>query len=354
MKPKLISFDSSPRNVAFNCALLVLGVMLLSATPLHLLLLPESPWYYSLIAPVISAVAAYFLVSYFVQKYILGKIRLIYKTIRSLKKDNNDLNLNLSRDLLKEVNREVIDWADDQRKEIEVLKEKESFRREFIGNLAHEIKTPIFAIQGYILTLLEGGMNDPRINKKFLEKASRSTDRMVAMIEDLDSISQLESGKLKLNIEEFDIVHLAQDIMDGLEIRAQRSNVKLKFNKRYEKPIMVYADPNRIGQVISNLLVNSINYAKPEGGETEVRFFDIDEDILIEIADNGIGIDQKDLTRIFERFFRVDKHRSRHTGGSGLGLSICKHIVNAHGYTMDVRSTKDIGTTFLFPLRKAI
>ncbi len=282
----------------------------------------------------------------------MAKIRLIYKTIRSLKKESNDLNVSFSKDLLKTVNREVIDWADDKRKEIEVLKEKENFRREFIGNLAHEIKTPIFAIQGYILTLLEGGMNDPRINKKFLDKASRSVDRMTAMIEDLDSISQLESGQLQLHMEDFDIVALSQDIMDALEMRAKEHNVTLKFNKKYDKPIIVHADPNRISQVISNLLVNSINYAKTEEGETEIRFFDIDEDVLVEVADNGIGIDRQDIPRIFERFFRVDKHRSRHTGGSGLGLSICKHIINAHGYTMDVRSTKGIGTTFLFPLKK--
>lgn len=353
MKLKLISFDSSPRSVALNCSLLILGSLLLIGSPLHYLLDTEVAWYIPLIWPLLSAIATYIFVSFFIQQFIIAKIRLIYKTIRSLKKDSNELNLKLSKDLLKEVNREVIDWADDQRKEIEVLREKENFRREFIGNLAHEIKTPIFAIQGYVLTLLEGGMHDPRINKKFLEKASRSVDRMVAMIEDLDSISQLESGKLKLNIEEFDIVALAQDIIDSLELRSKNSNVTLKFNKKYDKPIMVYADPNRIGQVLSNLLVNSINYAKPEGGQTEIRFFDIDEDVLIEVADNGIGIDNKDIARIFERFFRVDKHRSRHTGGSGLGLSICKHIVNAHGYTMDVRSTKDIGTTFLFPLRKA-
>ncbi|MGB0165696.1 MAG: sensor histidine kinase [Luteibaculum sp.] len=303
--------------------------------------------------PILAGFLSFFLIAFFIQQFIVAKIRLIYKTIRSLKKESDELNLNFSKDLLKTVNREVIDWADDKRKEIEVLKEKENFRREFIGNLAHEIKTPIFAIQGYVLTLLEGGMNDPRINKKFLEKASRSVERMVAMIEDLDSISQLESGQLKLNLEDFDIVSLAQDIMDSLEMRSKEHNVKLKFSKKYDKPIYVHADPNRVGQVISNLLVNSINYSKSEGGETEIRFFDIDEDVLIEVADNGIGIDRQDIPRIFERFFRVDKHRSRHTGGSGLGLSICKHIINAHGYTMDVRSTKGIGTTFLFPLKKS-
>ncbi|TXC78921.1 sensor histidine kinase [Luteibaculum oceani] len=338
--------------MALKCAMLVAGAVLLIGAISEYFVYGKTTWFSILLFPAVAGISSFVFVSFFIQQFIIAKIRLIYKTIRSLKKDSQDLNLNFSRDLLKEVNREVIDWADDQRKEIEVLKEKENFRREFIGNLAHEIKTPIFAIQGYILTLLEGGMNDPRINKKFLEKASRSTDRMVAMIEDLDSISQLESGKLKLYQEEFDVVALAQDIIDSLEMRAKEHNVTLKFNKKYDKPILVHADPNRISQVLSNLLVNSINYAKPEGGETEIRFFDIDEDILIEVADNGIGIDQKDIPRIFERFFRVDKHRSRHTGGSGLGLSICKHIINAHGYTMDVRSTKGIGTTFLFPLKK--
>lgn len=299
------------------------------------------------------AVAVYFLVYYFIERFIHSKIRLIYKTIHNLKtQKGNEIDLNMGEDILKKVNRDVMDWADSQKKEIKKLKEKETFRREFIGNLSHELKTPIFAIQGYLLTLLEGGLEDPKISEKFLERANKSVDRMVNLIDDLDAISQLESGELKLQMDRMNILELAKDTLEALEIRAAERGIKLGFNQKYDKPIYVKGDVLRIGQVLTNLIANSINYGN-ENGETEIRFFDLDENILIEVADNGIGISKENVGRIFERFYRADKSRSRHVGGSGLGLAICKHIMDAHDQSMNVRSTVGVGSTFSFTLQKA-
>ncbi len=344
---------SSPRSISLYCALLVGGVSLLTyfitclITGYSIQLIP------SLIVAGLSALATYFLVSFFVERFIHGRIRLIYKTIHNLKtQKGQEIELNMGEDILKKVNRDVMDWADSQKKEIKKLKEKESFRREFIGNLSHELKTPIFAIQGYLLTLLEGGLNDPKISTTFLERAVKGVDRMVNLIEDLDSIAQLETGEMKLEITKFNLLEIAKETIDTFEIKATERKIKLGFNQKYDKPIHVTGDVLRIGQVLSNLVVNSINYGK-EDGETEIRFFDMDEHILVEVADNGLGISKENAGRIFERFYRADKSRSRHAGGSGLGLAICKHIMDAHKQSINVRSTLDVGSTFSFTLRKA-
>ncbi len=344
---------TSPKSISFYCAIIVGAFSFLVYLFSSISLSGHIFWLPGIIVTLASAGATYFLVLYFVERFIHGKIRLIYKTIHNLKtQKGQDIDLNMGEDILKKVNRDVMDWADSQKKEIKKLKEKETFRREFIGNLSHELKTPIFAIQGYLLTLLEGGLADPKISTSFLERANKSVDRMVNLIEDLDSIAQLESGEIKLDMDKFNIVELAREIMDTFEIKAEERNIKLAFNQKYDKPIFVNGDSNRIGQVLSNLVVNSINYGK-EGGETEIRFFDMDEVILIEVADNGMGISRENLSRIFERFFRADKSRSRHVGGSGLGLAICKHIIDAHKQTLNVRSTIEVGSTFSFTLQKA-
>lgn len=344
---------TSPKSISLYCAIIIGGFSFLSyviiclSSGQHIQLVP------SVLVALLCAMATYFLVFFFVERFIHGKIRLIYKTIHNLKtQKGQDIDLNMGEDILKKVNRDVMDWADSQKKEIKKLKEKESFRREFIGNLSHELKTPIFAIQGYLLTLLEGGLSDPKISTTFLERASKSVDRMVNLIDDLDSIAQLETGEMKLDIVKFNLLDLAKDTLDTFEMRSRERHIKLGFNQKYDKPIMVTGDVLRIGQVFSNLVVNSINYGK-ENGETEVRFFDMDEHILVEVADNGIGINRDNLNRIFERFYRADKSRSRHAGGSGLGLAICKHIMDAHKQSINVRSTIDVGSTFSFTLRKA-
>ncbi len=344
---------TSPRSISLYCALII-GIFSLLTYFLSCLYLGDAQaWWPGLLVAFGSAVLTYFLVMYFVERFIHGKIRLIYKTIHNLKtQQGQEINLNMNEDILKKVNRDVMDWADSQKKEIKKLKEKETFRREFIGNLSHELKTPTFAIQGYLLTLLEGGMADPKISLSFLERAAKSVDRMVNLIEDLDSIGQLESGEIKVELHKFNIVDLAKETIETFEMKARDRGIKVHFDKKYDKPIFVSGDSLRIGQVFSNLLVNSINYGKDDG-ETEIRFFDMDEVILVEVADNGIGIDRGNLSRIFERFYRADKSRSRHVGGSGLGLAICKHIMDAHKQTINVRSTLGVGSTFSFTLQKA-
>lgn len=286
------------------------------------------------------------------KSYISDKIKLIFRNMRTQRVDKEPFKLNMHTDVLTDVNQQVTNWAADRMAEIRDLREKENFRKEFVGNVAHELKTPIFSIQGYILTLLEGAMEDPKFNTKFLKKAARSAERMAMLVEDLDTITQFESGNLQLDPDRIDIVELARDTMESRDRAAEQKNIRIHFNKTYERPIYVIADAFRISQVLTNLITNSINYGK-EGGETIVSIFDLDEQILIEVEDNGPGIAKKHLPRLFERFYRVDKSRSRHEGGTGLGLAICKHIIEAHNQTINVRSEEGEGATFSFTLAKA-
>ena len=208
-------------------------------------------------------------------------------------------------------------------------------------------------MQGYVLTLLDGGLEDPSINREYLLRAEKSINRMIAVVEDLEAISQLESGELKLNTTKFDIVSLARDVIEFLEIKSQRKNIDVTISGNIEKPLFVRADKERIRQVFINLIENSIKYNfRQSDANTQISFFDMDENILVEIADNGVGIAQQDLSRIFERFYRTDKGRSREQGGTGLGLAIVKHIIEAHQQTISVRSWPGIGTTFGFTLKK--
>lgn len=259
----------------------------------------------------------------------------------------------MDEDVISKVNAEVMLWAEDKIKEISTLKEQDNFRRDFIGNLAHELKTPIFNIQGYILTLLEGALEDPENNRKFLMKAAKNVDRITALLEDLDTISRIEGGIYQLKESKFDLVELASDVIESLDNRARKGKIILRLKNPKEKAIYVAGDRPKIEQVLFNLMANSINYGKEEGGETRVRFYDMEDTVLVEVADNGIGIDEEHLPRIFERFYRVDKSRSRHVGGSGLGLAIVKHIIDAHDQTINVRSSVGVGTTFSFTLKKA-
>ena len=242
-------------------------------------------------------------------------------------------------------------WADERNSEISKLKEQEAFRREFLGNLAHELKTPVFSIQGYILTLLEGGLEDETVNRSFLERASKATDRMASILEDLDEITKMEVDRVELNITQFDLIDLAQEVMESLEMPAKDKQITLSFNKDYD-PIEVLADRGKIGQVLTNLISNSIAYGN-ESGRTQVKFYYMDEAIMCEIADNGPGIEEHLLPRLFERFYRVEQSRNRNEGGSGLGLAIVKHIIESHEQTINVRSTINVGCTFSFTLKLA-
>lgn len=311
-------------------------------------------WYLFVVLLIVLFIVNYFLSLYLVEKFIYKKIKVIYKTIHSLKLNKNSVpeDFKMDTDILNQVNKDVVDWASNKKEEIEQLKLMEQYRKEFIGNVAHELKTPIFNIQGYILTLLEGGLDDARINRDYLQRAERSVERMITIVEDLDTITKLESGQMKLDLENFDIVSLTKEVFEQSEIHAKSKNIKLVFHKNYEKPINVKADKERIRQVLTNLIINSIKYGK-ENGTTEVRFYDMDDNLLIEVADNGVGINEKHLPRLFERFYRVDQSRSRDMGGSGLGLAIVKHIIEAHKQTINVRSTENVGSTFSFTLSRA-
>ncbi|MFB1019763.1 MAG: ATP-binding protein [Flavobacteriales bacterium] len=306
-------------------------------------------WAISIIVGVVLEELSYFVIYNAIEKYIDHRIQILYKTISKVK-GGGDLTINMDEDVVELANQDVMEWAEGQIEEINLLRETDSFRKDFIGNLAHELKTPLFNIQGFILSLLEGGIDDPEINRKFLSKAEKNIDRMTSLLEDLDSISKIESGAMNIEMETVDIVELSSEIAENLDRKAKDANVQFKI--REEEEFNVLCDPNKIGQVLSNLLVNSINYGV-ENGKTVVRFYDMGDNILIEVADDGIGIDEEDLLRIYERFYRVDKSRSRHAGGSGLGLSIVKHIVEAHGGNLHVRSTLGTGTTFSFTLQKA-
>ena len=281
-----------------------------------------------------------------VKLYIHSKISVIYKNIYKHKGVTRFVDVDID-----SVEKEVENWAIQKENEILQMKASETYRREFIGNVSHELKTPIFNIQGYILTLLDGGLFDEEVNMKYLKRTSKSVDRMINIVDDLEVITRLETEETQLEIGEFNIVELAKDVLDQLELKANESKIELSIQKEILTEFVV-GDIDKIQQVFANLMSNSIKYGK-EGGRTEVRFFDMNENILIEIADDGIGISEMDLPRLFERFYRVDKNRSRKIGGTGLGLAIVKHIIEAHNQTINVRSTIDVGSTFSFILKKA-
>ena len=283
--------------------------------------------------------------------YINRKIRLLFRTVQNYKKTSSDFKLNMSEDVLSASEVTILKLAKQNSDELLKLQAEEKFRREFIGNLAHELKTPIFSVQGYILTLLEGGLEDPTVNKKFLNRALKGAERMNKIIMDLDMISRFESERINLEIEENNIVEICQEIFDSLELKAKENNISLKFADKYINPIMVSCDRDKIGQVVQNLVINAIKYSGPQS-QVLIRFLDVETNILIEVEDNGSGINEKHLNRLFERFYRVDKSRARNEGGTGLGLSIVKHIIEAHGHIVQVRSAEGEGSVFFFTLTK--
>lgn len=294
----------------------------------------------------------YFTVYYFLSEFIYEKINPIYKRIHNFNLERKDFRKAMeTKDQISALEKDVALWTLDKSKEIDQLKQLEKYRREFLGNVSHELKTPIFNIQGYILTLLDGGLEDPSINRQYLERTEKSINRLISIVEDLESITGLEAGELKLSMENFNIVTVVEDVYEMHEMLARRYGVKLQFEKGHEKAIRVYADRKRIIEAINNLILNAIKYSKP-GGTITVSFVDIGDQILVEIADTGIGINEKDLPRIFERFYRVDKSRSREQGGTGLGLAIVKHIIEAHQQTIRVQSKIGEGSTFAFTLEK--
>ncbi len=314
----------------------------------------EFDWRKGIILIVGIGAISFFAIQYIIDRFIYRRIKLIYKIIRKSKTSMPDKRTLQKSDepLLDGVEKEVQLWAETQQNEIETLKTLEAYRRRFIGNVSHELKTPIFSIQGYIYTLIDGGIYDENVNMRYLERAASNVDRLLTIVQDLEEISKLESEDLILDIQKFDLKALVREVFNDLEVNARQRNVTLNFKEGADKPFTVMADREGIRQVLTNLLLNSIKYGN-ENGTTKVSFYVMDKQILVEIADNGIGIEEKHLNHLFDRFYRVDKSRSRESGGSGLGLSIVKHIIEAHKQRVNVRSTPGKGSTFGFTLDKA-
>jgi len=311
-------------------------------------------WQIIVISILSTFILVFWLTNYLINTFFSETINPIYKIIRTVKVNPDQIADDMDAyGFSKNLGQEVDKWAKDKVKQITHLRQMEKYRKEFLGDVSHELKTPIFTIQGYISTLIDGGIDDSNINKKYLLRTEKSIDRMISIVEDLLSISKLETGELDINIEQFDILQLVIDIVEMQEIRASKKNIKFKINNAKPNTILVKADKKLIYQVLLNLIVNSINYGK-EGGLTEINIFDMSQGIMIDVSDNGIGIPKAELPRLFERFYRVDKSRSKEHGGTGLGLSICKHIIEAHQQTITVSSQEGFGSSFSFTLEKAI
>ncbi|MBY0481115.1 MAG: cell wall metabolism sensor histidine kinase WalK [Chitinophagaceae bacterium] len=310
-------------------------------------------WIIALIAFVVIFLGSYLLIQFVLEWFIYRKIKLIYKFIyqtKANKREETYYKYILPQKSIDEVREDVEKWAEQRKAEIELLKRNEAYRKEFLQNLSHEFKTPIFAIQGYVDTLLGGAIDNPAVNKRFLENAAKNVERMVNLAEDLDEISKLESGEQPLYKEQFIVQDLIKEIFDTLSIKTAAKNIKTSIKKGCEAPVTVFADKEKIRQVINNLLENATKYGKMDGSIVASVYKTDGRLVLIEFSDDGIGIAEEHLPRIFERFYRTDRGRSRDVGGTGLGLAICKHIIEAHGQTMHVRSKLDVGTTIGFTL----
>jgi two-component system phosphate regulon sensor histidine kinase PhoR len=303
----------------------------------------------------ICIVVSFVIVLLGVKLFVHERIKLIYKNIHKIKQaGKNDKGSLFARDdAMDEVEKDVNQFVTDQDQEIQTLKSLENYRREFLGNVSHELKTPIFNIQGYIHTLLEGGLFDNNINLDYLQRAANSTERLQVIVEDLTAISKLESGTLQLNLENFDIRTLVEEVYAEQEFLTKAKNISLIFNDTTAANYRVNADKENIRRVLNNLITNAVKYNQ-ENGRVKASFYEMDQNVLIEIADNGPGIEEKHLPHLFDRFYRADEHRSRAIGGSGLGLSIVKHIIEAHKQTIHVRSSPEVGTTFGFTLKRAV
>jgi len=345
--------SETPHSLALYVAAMVSSISAVLVTVLIWIIQDKFLWEITVGTFALNFFVTYILFRYTVNKFIYQKIKLVYKTIHQLKLGQKKIlkkKIETGDDIIADVNNEVIAWASDKKQEIDELKKMEEYRREFIGNLAHELKTPVFNIQGYISTLMEEENADHEMVIKYLENADKNVDRMISLIQDLDTVSRLESGQMTLENEKFNVVALAKEVLELLEMRAQEKNIRLILKENYDD-IWVMGDVNSIKQVFTNLVVNSIAYGN-QNGTTKISFYDMDAHILVEVTDDGPGIAEAHLPRLFERFYRVDKSRSRHMGGTGLGLSIVKHIIEAHRQTINVRSTLGKGSTFSFTLKK--
>jgi len=294
---------------------------------------------------------SFFIIQYRTEHFIYRRMKNIYEEISIL--DVDDLKRDSVTTDIETLSKSVQDFVEGKRLEIKNLTERDSFRRDFLGNVAHELKTPLFTVQGYLLTLIEGAVNDKEIRTKYLDRANKGVERLVAVIKDLDMIAKLETDGVKINIRVFNILELIQNVVDLFEMKAKKKNITLQFDKVYEFPVFAKGDIEKIEQVLINLIVNSIKYGKPNGTTIiGVESYNSNK-FIVKVSDNGEGIKQEHLSRLFERFYRVDQSRSRDQGGSGLGLSIVKHIVEAHNETILLKSIYGEGSEFSFTLEKA-
>ncbi|MBM1104784.1 sensor histidine kinase [Aurantibacter crassamenti] len=295
-------------------------------------------------------VGSFLIIQIGIEKYIYRRIKQIYDDVSLL--DSTSLATGPVTTDMKTLTEEIEKFAADKRIEIDTLKIREEYRKDFLGNVSHELKTPLFTVQGYIETLLDGAMDDKNVRKKYLQRANKGVERLIYIVKDLDLITKLEVGDLNLKHDDFDIVELIQSVFDLLEMKAAKKKITLAFDMDYREAIYVYGDRERIQQVLVNLLVNSIKYGF-KNGTTEVSIENLIKNrVIIRVTDNGEGIDEQHLPRLFERFFRVDQSGNRNEGGSGLGLSIVKHIIEAHGEKIYVESVFGAGSEFSFTLKK--
>ncbi len=338
----------------FSPQQLALGTALALSIPIALGFFIFKPvWWIALLVFAIIFIGSFALILFTLQTFIYRKIKLIYKLIYQTKASKREefyyKNI-LPQKSIDEVREDVEAWAMQRKAEIEILQRNEAFRKEFLQNLSHELKTPIFAIQGYIDTLLGGAMHNEEVNTRFLQSTARNVDRLVNLLDDLDEIARLETGLLKLNKTNFVIQDLLKEVYESLFLQAKEKNIACIIKKGCELPLVVFADKEKIRQVFTNLVENAVKYSN-ENRLVEASFYNVDgKHVLIEISDEGVGIPEEHISRIFERFFRTDLARSRKEGGSGLGLAICKHIIEAHGQNIHVRSKIDVGTSIGFSL----
>ncbi|WKB82380.1 ATP-binding protein [Cellulophaga lytica] len=307
-------------------------------------------WMFLLCFALSSFGISFLIIQHRVERFIYRRIKKIYDDV-SLLESTSFSSAPITTDI-KTLTEEIEKFAKGKKIEIDTLKIREEYRKDFLGNVSHELKTPLFTVQGYILTLLDGAMDDKKVREKYLERANKGVERLIYIVKDLDMITKLEAGGLSMEFEEFDIVELIQNVFDLLEMRAAKKQITLTFDMEYKEPIMVRADKERMQQVVSNLLVNSIKYGHTNG-TTEVSVENlIKNKVIVRVTDNGEGISKEHLSRLFERFYRVEKSRNREVGGSGLGLSIVKHIIEAHNEKIYVESVVDVGSEFSFTLEK--
>jgi len=342
-------FKRTYKFAAYTSAYITLTLTIIIAFAIYFFL--GSNYWIILILAIICYLVSFFLIQYRVEQFIYNRIKKIYDDVSLL--DTANIGQQKITTNMETLTREVERFAQNKKLEIEALKIRENYRKEFIGNVSHELKTPLFTVQGYILTLLDGALRDKKVRNKYLESANKGVERLIYIVKDLDMISKLETGDLDLDKDKFNIIELIQNVYDLLEIKASKKNIALTFDEILDPSIMVLADKERIQQVLTNLIDNSIKYGKT-GGTTEVSIEDlIKNKLIVRVTDNGEGIRANHLTRLFERFYRVDKSGSRQVGGSGLGLSIVKHIIDAHNEKIYVESQFGVGSEFSFTLEKA-